>query len=77
MLVEQCQPGNSLDDIALLVHDDDSGRSQTRLSGYQGVKVHQDVIANPVNDKNQDWGREKILQSRTFWGSKVWMNRQG
>lgn len=51
MLVKESQPSNGLDDVSLFVHDDDSGRSQTGLSGNQCIKIHQDVIANPENSR--------------------------
>ena len=51
MLVKKSQPCNGLDNIALLVHNDYGSSSKTSLSCYQCIKVHKNIVANPVNKK--------------------------
>ena len=52
VLVEEAEPGDGLDDVDLLVHDDDGGGAKAGLRGHQGVEVHHDVVANPVIANN-------------------------
>ena len=47
VLVKEGQPGDGLDHVGLLVHDDDGGGAKAGLGGHKRVKVHEDVVANP------------------------------
>ena len=49
VLVEGGQPGDGLDHVGLLVHHDHGGGAEAGLRGHQGVKVHEDVVANAEN----------------------------
>jgi len=44
--VEVTETADGSDNIGALVHDDNSGRSETRLAVLKGIKVHQLVIAD-------------------------------
>ncbi len=46
VLVEVGQAGDGVHDVCALVHDHDSCRSQTALSLLEGIKVHEDVVAD-------------------------------
>ena len=47
VLVKEGQPGDGLDHVGLLVHDDDGGGAKAGLGGHKRVEVHQNVVTNP------------------------------
>jgi hypothetical protein len=67
--VEVAETADGSDNIGALVHDDNSGRSETRLAVLEGIKVHQLVIADRLG-KNRG-GRatrdnsQKVVPSTT------------
>jgi hypothetical protein len=48
--VEVAETADGSDNIGALVHDDNSGRSETRLAVLEGIKVHQLVIADRLGE---------------------------
>src|SRR5262249_55869978 len=50
VLVELREPGDRLDDIGRLVHDDDRGGAEPRLDVAQRVEIHQHGVADRFRD---------------------------